>query len=622
MSIQRMILAMGMIFLAGPLWGAEPPPLDHVTLQLKWKHQFQFAGYYAAIDQGYYRAAGLDVTLVEASPDKDPTQQVIDGHANFGVGNSDLLIFRHKGQPVVVLAAIFQHSPLVLISRAASGAKDLQALYNKKLMMIPSESAEIFAYFKHEGVDPSKLTVQPHTFNMEDFIYGRVDAMSAYSTDEPFKLKQRGFDFYTFVPRSGGIDFYGDCLFTTEAEIRDHPDRVRAFRDASLRGWKYAMDHQEQIVDLILKQYNAQGNTREHLLYEAQQYADLMHPELIEVGYMNPGRWQHMVDTYAEFGMLPRDFSLDGFIYDANPMPNYLKLYWTLVGVSVIALVALVWILPLYRLNRNLRLGIERERALQVELREAKNMAEAAGAAKTHYLAVMTHEVRTPLSGIIGLSELLKSEKLSTDQLQMVTLMNSTGEEMLQLINGILEFSKIEAGRLELEQKFMDVAPMMNDLRKLFSAAAKAKAIALEVKLDASVPGVIITDVRRLRQILSNLLTNAIKFTESGSVTLAVSTQPEPSTDGVARLRWRFVLQDTGIGIAPEQIGGLFSPYTQANSGISRRFGGTGLGLAISYQLARLMGGRLTLAKSTPGQGSTFVLEIVTPVQTTPLSPA
>ncbi len=615
MIIRRMFTAFGLLILAGPLWGADAPPLDHVTLQLKWKHQFQFAGYYAAIDQGYYRAAGLDVTLIEASPGKDPTQEVIDGHADFGVGNSDLLIFRNQGKPVVVLAAIFQHSPLVLLARSASGAKDLQALYNKKLMMIPSESAEIFAYFKHEGVDPAKLTVMPHTFSMEDFIYGRVDAMSAYSADEPFKLKQRGFDFYTFVPRSGGIDFYGDCLFTTEAEVRNHPERVRAFREASLRGWKYAMEHQEEIVDLILRQYNGQGNTREYLLYEAQQYAELMHPELVEVGYMNPGRWQHMVDTYAEFGMLPRNFNLDGFLYDANPMPSYMKLYWTLFGVSIIALVALGWILPLYRLNRNLRLGIARERILQNELRLAKDTAEAAGAAKTRYLAVMTHEVRTPLSGIIGLSELLQDEALTPEQKQMVTLMRNTGEEMLQLINDILEFSKIEAGRLELEQNCMDVKPLVEDMRKLFSAAAKAKSLDLVVDLDPDLPGVIITDVRRLKQILSNLLANAIKFTESGSVALTVAAAPEAATDGSARLRWRFVLADTGIGIAPEQAGALFTPYTQANSGISRRFGGTGLGLAISFQLAKMMGGSLSLAKSAPGQGSTFVLEIVTLAQ-------
>jgi signal transduction histidine kinase len=152
-------------------------------------------------------------------------------------------------------------------------------------------------------------------------------------------------------------------------------------------------------------------------------------------------------------------------------------------------------------------------------------------------------------------------------------------------------------------------------LRQLFSAAARAKSLELQVMLAPELPGVIVTDVRRLKQILSNLLSNAVKFTESGRVTLAVSAQPEVSADGGSRFRWRFVVADTGIGIAPEQAANLFNPYAQANAGISRRFGGTGLGLAISYQLARLMGGGLTLAESVPGRGSTFILEIVTPAQ-------
>ena len=529
MRFSRIFLAGWLAFLSSPVWGANQPPRDHVTLQLKWLFQGQFAGYIAAVEQGYYRDAGLDVTLIEGRPDFDPTQAVLDGKADFGVGNADLMLFRAKGQPVVVLADIFQHSPLVLVSRAASGAKDLQALYNKKIMWIPSEAAEIIAYFKHEGVDPAKLQAQPHTFNIEDFISGKVDAMSAYSTDEPYKLKLRGFDFYMFVPRSGGIDFYGDCLFTTEKQIRDHPDRVRAFREASLRGWKYAMDHPDEIIDLILRKYNGQGNTREYLQYEAQQISDLMHPELIEVGHINPGRWEHIAETYAELGMMPRDFSLDGFLYDPNPKPNYAPLYWTLGLVSAIALAALVWILPLYRLNLRLRENLAREHGLLVELEQAKDAAEAANAAKSRYLAVMAHEVRTPLSGLISLAELMQDEKQAAERQQMLSVMHSTGEELLKLINDILEYSKIETGHLEIELNQMEISALVDDLHRLFSAAAKEKSLDFTVRISPGTPTVINTDVRRLRQILSNLLANALKFTEAGRVMLEVGARVEPA---------------------------------------------------------------------------------------------
>ncbi len=472
------------IFLAGCValgWGiatgANTPPREEIKLQLKWMFQGQFAGYIAAVEKGYYRDAGLDVTLVEGRPDFDPTQAVLDGKAEYGVGNSDLLLFRSKGQPVVVLADIFQHSPLILVSRADSGAKDLQALYNKKIMWIPSEAAEIIAYFKHEGVDPSKLHAQPHTFNIEDFISGKVDAMSAYSTDEPYKLKLRGFDYYMFVPRSGGIDFYGDCLFTTEKEIRDHPDRVRAFREASLKGWKYAMDHPDEITDLILRKYNGQGNTREYLQFEAQQISDLMHPELIEVGHVNPGRWEHIADTYAELGMMPRDFPLSGFLYDPNPKPNYAPLYWTLAIVSGIALAALLWVFPLYRLNLRLRDNLAREHALLLELSHAKDAAEAANDAKSRYLAVMSHEVRTPLSGLISLTELLQTEKQPEEQDKMLSIMRTTGEEMLKLINDILEFSKIESGHVVLERNQMELSAVLDDLHRLYLASALEKSL-------------------------------------------------------------------------------------------------------------------------------------------------
>jgi len=621
MRLSRIFLVLGLVLFSGHVLAADTPPLDKVTLQLKWKHQFQFAGYYAAIAQGYYKAAGLDVKLVEGSPDYDPTEEVLAGRADFGVGNSDLLIFRYKKKPVVVLADIYQHSPLILVSRAASGAKDLQALYDKKLMMIPSESAEIFAYFKDEGIDPAKLNVRPHTFNIEDFISGKVDAMSAYSTDEPYLLRQRGVDFYTFVPRSGGIDFYGDCLFTTQQEITDHPDRVRAFREASLKGWQYAMDHQDELVDLIFKDYNTQNKSREYYQYEARQTAELIHPELIEVGHINPGRWRHMADTYAEFGMMPADFDLSGFLYDANPKLNYARFYVPLAIVSLVAIAALLWVLPLYRLNRNLRVALVREHALLEEIRIAKEAAEAADAAKTRYLAVITHEVRTPLSGIISLTDLLRSESLTVEQQEMLTLMHTTGEDMLQLISDILEFSKIEAGHVQMEQTCMDVAPMLEDLVRLYSASMKEKSLDFELKIMPGTPGVIITDVSRLKRILSNLLANAIKFTEKGGITLEVSAaaEPGPPAAGHHRWHWRFVVRDTGIGMTTEQTAVLFNPYTQAHSGISRRFGGTGLGLAISHQLARLLGGQLTLVESTLGKGSTFLFEVTTEEASGPL---
>lgn len=709
-----------LIALAFTLVGNSPvaaAPLDRVTLQLKWTHQFQFAGYYAAIAQGYYREAGLEVVLREAVPGRDPVETVLKGEAEFGVGNSDLLLLRHRGEPVVVLAAIFQHSPLVLLVRAASRVADLQGLHDRELMMLPSESAELFAYFKFEGIDPAKLRIRTHTMDIEDFIAGRVDGMSAYGTDEPFNLRARGVPFLQFTPRAGGIDFYGDNLFTTERELKLHPGRVRAFRAASLRGWEYALAHPDEILDLILRDYRRKM-TREHLQFEAEQTSVLMHPGLIEVGHMNPGRWRHMADTYAEFGMLPRDFSLVGFLYDPDPRPDLRWVYWSLAGAGVLTVAVLGWALPLVRLNRRLhaserqyreladnapfpvaitdletsrvlfhnrraadlfgdglagdyagetalsfyhdpaerevllkelRAGrsvtglelrfhsrdgrtiwaelsagivafgdrpavvvsfhdITRRRAMESELREAKETAEAADAAKGRYLGMLSHEIRTPLNGMLGMINLLRPEKFSSEGREQLEILDHSGRTLLKLINDLLDFARFDSGRVELERLPVEPQLFVRELCTLFRPAAEAKGVRLRADVRPEVPAVVLTDPMRLRQVLSNLLANAIKFTAVGGIEIGVERAPfAAATPG--RCRLRFHVSDTGIGIAPEKVAYLFEPYVQADASVARRYGGTGLGLSISKRLAQLFGGGIQV-QSAPGTGSVFTVEI------------
>ncbi len=564
---------------------------DPVRLQLKWRHQFQFAGYYAALAQGYYHDAGLEVELLEAVPGKNPVDVVFAGGAEFGVGNSDLLLSRAEGKPAVVLAAIFQHSPLALVARATPGITAMPDLHNRPMMMVESEKAEILAYFKHEGVSLAGLNIRPHTQRIEDFIEGKVDAMSAYVTDQPFKLKEAGVDYLIFLARSGGIDFYGDNLFTTEEQIEKHPERVRAFRAASLKGWDYALAHPEEIIDLILKDYTTR-HSREHLLFEAGKTAELMHPGIIEVGHNNPGRWRHIAETYAEFGLLPENFDLTGFIYVENPPVDLAWFYGALIVLGVVALGALGWLLPLLRLNRRLR--------------ATTGAAEAANAAKSRYLAFLSHEIRTPLNGITGVVQLLRDEGLTKTQAELLGLIEQCAESLLKLINGLLDQAQIESGRLKIEILPLPTRMFIGEICELFSAPAKVKGLKLEYTVDAEVPAEILTDGLRLRQILSNLLSNAVKFTEAGGVTVRVSAEGD---------RVRVRVSDTGIGLTEEQRRRLFTPYVQGDESISRRFGGTGLGLAISRDLARLLGGDITVEGRSGG--AVFIVEIDAPVART-----
>jgi len=270
--------------------------LTPVTVQLKWSHQFQFAGYYMAKELGLYEKAGLDVTLKPASPGLSVVNEVTSGQADFGVGTSDLIYYRAQGKPVVVLGVIFQHSPQALISRYQSTPATLQDISTQSLMLEPN-AADLWALFRDEGLNIEKLNTEKHAFSVQPFINDQINSMSIYTTDEPFLLKQQGVKYQIFHPRSRGIDFYGDNFFTTDALINDKPELVKAFRKATLEGWGYALQHVEQTINVIQTHYNAQ-HSREHLRFEAQEMSKLIRPDLVEIGYMNSGRWQHIADTF------------------------------------------------------------------------------------------------------------------------------------------------------------------------------------------------------------------------------------------------------------------------------------------------------------------------------------
>jgi diguanylate cyclase (GGDEF)-like protein/PAS domain S-box-containing protein len=361
--IPWLLAAGGWLFFAAPV-GA----IESITLQLKWTHAFQFAGYYAAKEQGYYREAGLEVRIEEALPGVDPVEKVLQGQAEFGVGTSSLLLHRQAGQPVVALAVIFQHSPLVLIARQQQSTQGIHDLVGKRVMLEP-QSDELLAYLKQESIPLEHIDWVEHSANPQDLIDGKVDAMSAYVTSEPYYLDRAHFSYQVYTPRSAGIDFYGDTLFTTEAVLKAHPDRVKAFRNASLRGWQYAMQHPEEIVDLILAKYS-QRHRRDYYLFEARQMIPLIQPVLVEMGYMNPGRWRHIADTYADIDLLPHHFSLDGFLYDPNPKPNltwiYLGLAFALLLLGMIGGVTFY----IYRINRQLGYALRQSQQTEIDLRK------------------------------------------------------------------------------------------------------------------------------------------------------------------------------------------------------------------------------------------------------------
>jgi PAS domain S-box-containing protein len=253
-----------------------------------------------------------------------------------------------------------------------------------------------------------------------------------------------------------------------------------------------------------------------------------------------------------------------------------------------------------------LRVQIDEYKAVQEQLLEAKTAAEAANTTKSRFLATMSHEIRTPMNGVIGMIELLQHTGLTEEQFEYAESAKKSGVNLVRLLNDILDLSKIEADRLELESADFDLQPVIADTINLLLLHAREKGIVLALQMDHGVPTALKGDSGRLRQIITNLIGNAIKFTASGTVTLKITMDSEDERHTTLR----FLVSDSGIGIAPEKLEHIFAPFMQADSSTTRRFGGTGLGLAICKKLAEMMGGEIGV-ESTEGVGSTFWFTVV-----------
>lgn len=304
-------------FFAVPVIAQEPAkdrPLETIRLQLKWQHQFQFAGYYAAIEKGYFREAGLQVELLPGTPNHNPSDALLSGQAEYAVMSPAVLIERQQGRPLVVLGAIFQHSADIIMTRKDTGLLTPEDLKGKRIMFSPESDPENRAMLINEGVPPESINILPHNWSVDDLVNGKVDGQTAYLTNEPYLLKKQRVEPALIRPHHYGIDFYGDCLVTTEHEISEHGERTEAFWQAVRKGWVYAMDHPDEIAELILAHYS-QDKTLEHLLFEAEAMRELMRPDLVEIGHVNPERWRHIADTYVQLGMMPPGYSLIGFLY-------------------------------------------------------------------------------------------------------------------------------------------------------------------------------------------------------------------------------------------------------------------------------------------------------------------
>ena len=305
------------------------PPLkaaDPVRLQLLWKHQFQFAGYYMAVEKGFYADEGLDVELIEMTNGIEPSHEVMSGRVEFAVGRSSLLIGSATDNNIVAMLAAFQHSPLMLLTKKQSGIMRPTDLRGKRIMITNDAKrvGELLAMLLQSGISSSDFIQQQHSYNVQDLIEGKTDAMASYISNEPYIMAQQGVKYNIIHPKDFGFDMYSDILFTSREFARKNPELTERFYRASIRGWEYAFNHIPETAEVILNGYNSQNKTLEALMFEGRELKKLAYDENGDFGTLSLNKFNQMAQVYLITNSIFRDYNFDNFIY--KPASNRLRL--------------------------------------------------------------------------------------------------------------------------------------------------------------------------------------------------------------------------------------------------------------------------------------------------------
>lgn len=582
----------------------EAQALTPVTLQLRWVPQFQFAGYYMAQENGHYRDAGLEVKIIPMGPERPSSiEAVASGQVDFGISGSGLILERARGMPIVALAAIFQHSPNAWISRSDSGLTTLHDLVGKRLMtLLPwSESVELVAPFAAEGISIDSLTFVPTTYEIEALVDGAADAYDAYVTNEPYALEQQGIAYTLIRPRTYGVDFYGDVLFTSEDLLSNNADLVARFRKASLEGWRDAMADVAGTAR-ILHARHAADKSLDHLLFEGRMMQDLVRANIVELGYMNPGRWRRIAEVYQGLGLLSSEITdLSGFLYDTNPprmpgwgMPAFLAAF-ALIAISATAAFLFA------RLNHRLRLEIAERKAAEAALEARSRDLENTNTQKDLILGVISHDVRNLFNAIVGPAELisLKGDSLEREHIQSyATRIRTAGTNALGVLENVLQWVSLEIGGKELSREQVDLARLACLVSDLYSAEATHKGVTLHVN---AAPTTATVDRRAISTVLRNLIHNAIKYTKKGGL-VVVSVRAQAGSIILA-------VADNGTGMDPCKAASLFEPARHGSAIGTRGEVGTGLGLGLCHRMVKAHAGSI-VAESAPGRGTTVTVTL------------
>ncbi|TLT05240.1 ABC transporter substrate-binding protein [Aliarcobacter cibarius] len=298
--------------------------LQKISLQLMWLDQFQFAGFYIAKEKGFYEKTGLDVEFKKFHNSTNVLNEVLEKRADFGINSTSLIVDKSKNKDVVILGAIFQTSPLVLLALENSDLNSLKDLVNKRLMITQEqlEFATLKAMLISQNIDINSIKILPHSLNIDDLVNKNTDLMLSYATNEPFLLKEKGYESKIFYPKDYGFDFYEDLIFTTGEFARNNPKIVKNFYEASMEGWRWTFDNLEQTVNIIYEKYNPQNKSKEALLFEALEMKKLVFDEHGEIGKISKEKINLIINTYKVMGLIKNEIDLNTLLFEHNDDNN------------------------------------------------------------------------------------------------------------------------------------------------------------------------------------------------------------------------------------------------------------------------------------------------------------
>jgi ABC-type nitrate/sulfonate/bicarbonate transport system substrate-binding protein len=478
---------------------------EPLVLRLKWFHQFQFAGYYAALEKGFFKQEGLNVVIKQRDVSKNPLDEVVNGEVDFGISDSSLILKRLNGSPVVALAVIMQSSPLVLMSLAEKEVTTPLDLIGKRLMYQENvDDAIIMGVLNEFNIQKKDFQFVPHNFDDQALINDQTDVISAYITDQPYTYRQKGLAINIINPANYGVDFYGDNLFTSEKMLNQNPDQVMAFRRASLKGWKYALNNTDEIVDLIIDKYGSK-KSRDALLYEANMTKRMIKPKLIEIGNINPSRFKRISEIYKEKGLVQIDANLNGFHY-LDYMQKSNNLIALVIVVSSILVISIVVLLFVILINSRLKKAVQTR---------TENLAEANLRLKK-LIGFVAHDLRNPLGAILSFSKMAQSPRYKERLPQVLQNIGASAAKGLELVKSALETTALGTGKFELELTTFALKDAIESSVESFKTIANGK----DVRFDVAVPTdtLVKGDVNRIIQVLDNIILNAIKYSSESSV--------------------------------------------------------------------------------------------------------